>query len=165
MMRLPGVLGLAGILGFAGGCFPLFATVRFPQTGQVLESDTGRPIPGAKVTVESWQVQTPPGPWSRRELLHIIEVETNAEGQWTVPGERDWKLAILAADGFPYFRQSACVSAPGFQVAVFSPFLKDALTSAKNPPTTISLRRGIPAPRASRGEASSPCGIPLQSRE
>jgi hypothetical protein len=74
------------------------------------------------VVVESWQVQTPPGDPSLRELLHTIDVETDAQGRWSVPEERDWKLAILAADGFPYFRQSACVIVSGHVVFAVNPF-------------------------------------------
>src|SRR5262245_51620033 len=114
------VLLLFSIL--AAGCFPMRATVRREQAGTIVDRRTGLPVAGAVVVIESWQVATPPRLFSFRELLHTVEARTDDQGQWRVSEENDWKLAILAADGFPYFMDSACVIAPDYETAVMNPW-------------------------------------------
>jgi hypothetical protein len=160
---------LVGAAMLVGGCFPLRAQIRSHQTGQVIEQTNGRPIAGARVIVESWQVQAPPGDSSLRELLHTVEVETDATGRWEVPEERDWKLAILAADGFPLFRQSACVVVPGFTPFVVDPFSVETArptSRTQQLPEVVALESAeavAPAVKNS-GTSQSKCGVPLEPR-
>jgi hypothetical protein len=111
------------------GCFPLRAQVRAPRQGRVVDASSGAVIRDATVIVESWQVPTPPGYSYHRELLHTVEVRTNEAGAWSVPEEKDWKLAILAADGFPVFIDTACVFAPGYDPFIMNPWAAESNAS------------------------------------
>jgi hypothetical protein len=154
-------------------CVPMRVPVRRDYAGIVVDAGTGRPLPGAKVVVESWRVPTPPGYSHEREFAYSFQAETDSEGRWQVPGEKDWAIGILAADGFPFFTDTYCASAPGYEPLVENPWAgeptapapKGGALSAARPKTTIALRPSASGERrSSRAAESSPCGIPKRPR-
>jgi hypothetical protein len=107
-------MALLGLAAMALGCIPLHPTVREARTGTVLDAATGRPVAGATVRVESFQVPIPPGRWGVK-MVRSIEVKTDADGRWSVPSEHEWTIGILAADGLPFFADVYCALVDGFQ--------------------------------------------------
>src|ERR1041385_1247115 len=101
---------------------PIRTTVRCARSGRVIDARSGRPVSGAAVIVESWQIPAPPGYSLDRDLLHVYETKTEADGRWHVPAEKDWKVAILAADGFPVFVDSFCIVALGYEFFLVNPW-------------------------------------------
>jgi hypothetical protein len=97
------------------GCIPLYSTVREARKGTVLDASAGGPVSGATVRVESFQVPTPPGAGWGVKMVRSIEVKTDGSGRWSVPGEREWTIGILAADGLPLYADVYCVFAEGFR--------------------------------------------------
>ena len=149
----------------------MHVTVRRPQKGLVVDAKTENPVPGARVVIESWQFEAPPGDVNHRWLLHTTEVKTDASGSWQVDEEKDWKWAILAADGFPAFKDSACVLAPGYQPAIVNPWrlegssepdrkVRDEMLGTKIPGTFRLLSGAGTIPS---GKGTSTCGIPLKA--
>ena len=148
------------------------AQVRPARTGRGIDATTGAPVQNALVMVESWEVPTPPYYSYERELLHTIETRTNAQGLWSVPQEKDWKLAILAADGFPVFLDSACAVADGYEVRTINPWENETALCGrgqrcgreifeKKMPAVIELRPA-PSPRSLvRTTNASRCGKPF----
>jgi hypothetical protein len=104
------------------GCIPLYATVRQPKSGKVIDSEPQNPIVNAVVRVESYMVPTPPGHGGRGTLKHVLEVKTDANGRWFVPRERDWTIGILAADGLPLYVDVYCVFADGYRDEIRNPY-------------------------------------------
>jgi hypothetical protein len=165
-------IGLLAVL--CAGCFPMRAQVRSPQSGRIVDGNTGVGVSGAKVIIESWQVATPPGRSYMRELLHSVDTVTTADGHWSVDGEKDWKLAILAADGFPLFVDTACVSAPGYQTFVMNPWANQETAKRDKQSAGPDFKQGtVPqqialTPAAggqslqTPGTGPSRCGIPEQ---
>jgi hypothetical protein len=97
------------------GCIPLYPSVRKARSGTVVDATAGRPVSGATVRVESFQVPTPPGGGWGVKLVRSIEVKTDANGHWSVPSDHEWTIGILAADGLPLFADVYCVLVDGFQ--------------------------------------------------
>jgi hypothetical protein len=161
------------IVTLAAGCIPYRATVRPEQTGRIVDFRSGRPVAGATVVVESWQVGFPPSTSIYRKLLHTIEARTDSQGRWWVPREKDWTVGILAADGFPLFVGSACVWAPGYQAGVINPWSQEhgpeaverGVRFGEVVPDTITLEpRPGAAPLPAPKPGQSRCGIPLEGR-
>jgi len=158
-----------GVLIMCSACFPMRAIVRRPQGGTVVDARTGAPIQGARVVVESWQVQAPPGNMAYRWLLHTVETKTDGMGRWHVDEEKDWKWAVLAADGFPVFTDSGCVEAAGYEPAVVNPWRSETAALPQAVRDDIVQTR-IPAVfrlasgqgRVVGGDRVSPCGVFLK---
>lgn len=100
-----------------------------PKLARYSTIKTVAPIQGARVVVESWQVQAPPGNIAHRWLLHTIKTKTDAMGHWRVAEEKDWKCAILATDGLPIFTDSGCVEAEGYDPIVVNPWRSERVAS------------------------------------
>jgi hypothetical protein len=144
----------------AGHVVMMCATVRRERAGRVLDEATRAPIAGAVVVMESWQTPAPIGGLSpRRSLLATVEVNTDPQGNWRVPSERKWMQAILAADGFPYFIDSYCASAPGYATSVFDPWKQPDATDQEV--MEIALRRSTGSASAPVGHVSR-CGLDLE---
>jgi hypothetical protein len=157
-----------------GGCIPLYPTVREARSGTVLDAASGRPVAGAKVRVESFRVPTPPsGGWGV-EMVHAIEVKTDASGHWSVPSEHDWTMGILAADGLPLFADAYCVLADGFQKEVRSPHENWlGLNRGKVAPYAVEtdapaelrlVRSTNTSPPPEPAGSATTCGVPLEDR-
>src|SRR5580698_5269071 len=58
----------------SAGCIPLRPTVREARSGVVLDAQTGAPVVGATVRVESYRVAVPPGYGGHVTLLDGTEV-------------------------------------------------------------------------------------------
>ncbi len=159
-----------GLVLVCPACFPMRAIVRRPQAGTVVDARTGAPIQGARVVVESWQVQAPPGNMAYRWLLHTIESKTDGMGRWRVDEEKDWRWAVLAADGFPVFTDSGCVEAEGYEPAVVNPWRSESAAPHQAVREEIIQTR-IPevlrlAPGHGRvvgGDRVSLCGVSLKA--
>jgi hypothetical protein len=151
----------AAVEAAAGRPVILCAPVRRALAGRVVDTATGRPIPGALVVVESWQTPAPiGGPQPERRLVDSIGVRTDASGRWSVPTESQWALGILAADGFPVFVDGYCAKASGYTSFVFDPW-KAAGEHFGKPPVEASLRPAEQQPAPQATARQSTCGIPL----
>jgi hypothetical protein len=98
----------------SAGCIPLRPTVREARSGVVLDAQTGAPVVGATVRVESYRVAVPPGYGGHVTLLDGTEVKTDSSGRWSVTSAHEWTIGILAADGFPLYSDVYCVFADGY---------------------------------------------------
>lgn len=133
------------------------APVRRALAGSVLDEATKAPVAGATVTIESWHTPAPIGGLQeRRTLRHSISVLTDAQGQWSVPAQSDWMSGILAADGLPFFTNSWCVSAPGYETLTHDPW-KHPRQYARDV-SEITIKRGTPSPPLS-DHVHSACGL------
>ena len=122
------------------------------------------------MVVESWQVQPPPGNMAYRWLLHTTEIKTDGMGRWRVGEEKDWKWAILAADGFPVFTDSGCVEAEGYEAVVVNPWrsentaahqaVREEIIQTKMPDV---LRMAPGHGRVVVGDGASRCGVALKA--
>ena len=134
--------------------------LRHESSGRVIDDASGKPIPGAVVTVESWKLG---GPIVREEpprrLLDSFGVETDPGGNWRVSTKSEWMRGILAADGLPMLMQGWCVRAPGYEAIVHVPW---ADASGENGLSEVRLSAGEGGSSAVRGPSRSACGVPLE---
>jgi hypothetical protein len=168
---VPIILVATGVIA----CIPMRVPVRRDYVGMVVDDATSRPISGATVVIESWQVPTPPGYSHSRTLAHSFETKTDADGRWRVPGEKDWKLGILAADGFPFFTDTFCVTATGYEAVTTNPWAGEpaspspdgSVLAKARPPQKVALRRSELSQSGfvrTEGNESSRCGIPVRPK-
>jgi hypothetical protein len=166
MTRLVPMVGL--VLWLGCGCIPIYPTVRKEKSGLVVDVQSGRPISGATVRVESYQVSTPPGHRGGATLIHSLEVKTDGAGRWRVPSERDWTIGILAADGLPLYADVYCVFAVGYLSAARNPVrgwldpgVPPEQQDLRGPAIEAELRLDPlsgPPPEAGRGCPAGGCG-------
>jgi hypothetical protein len=136
----------------------------------VTDARTGRPIAGANVRAESFQVPTPPGYGTRGTLVGSLEVNTDTLGRWEIPSDAKWTIGILAADGMPLFVEVHCVFAAGYQPALRNPhkaWLDPAVAPGQGVSTDHEIEANVeleplvsPSSKATvRGQTR--CGVPL----
>jgi len=102
------------------GCIPLHPTVREARSGVILDAETGAPVVGATVRVESYFVHSPGGLVTP---LESAEIKTDPRGRWAVTSAHEWTIGILAADGMPLYADVYCVLADGYLDEVRNPYL------------------------------------------
>jgi hypothetical protein len=133
------------------------APVRRALAGRVIDADTKSPVADATVTVESWETPAPIGGLhERRHLLHSISARTDALGNWAVPAQSDWMPGILAADGLPFFIDSWCVSANGYETRTSDPWKQPA--PLERSISEIAVKRGI-ASTTPNDKTRTTCGL------
>lgn len=149
------------VLAVAGRAVILCAPVRRETTGRLLDQNSSAPIPGATVTIESWQTYPPIGGLQpNRRLIASAQVRTDATGRWFVAAESRWMRGILAADGFPYFISSYCAEASGYQHVLLDPWTRGGPITGPDL-DEIKLQEGPTRPTPSARNRRSMCGIPL----
>lgn len=167
----------AAAMAMWGGCIPVYATVRQPHSGQVLDGESGLPIANAVVRVESYLVHNPPIPPGRGWLKRSLEVTTDAAGRWSVPREREWRMGILVPDGMPLYADVYCVFADGYPGEIRNAYRdwlglssKDeyATRDSNKMPRVLLLFRGWSATvypaLSSSTRPTSRCGVPQWQR-
>jgi hypothetical protein len=112
---------LALLACVSAGCVPLRPTIREARGGVILDAQTGAPVVGATVRVESYRVAVPPGYGGHVTLLDSTDVKTDSSGRWSVTSAHEWTVGILAADGFPLYSAVYCVFADGYLDEVRTP--------------------------------------------
>jgi hypothetical protein len=126
-----------------------------------VDAKTGAPIPGAVVTVESWQVTTPSG--GRSKLKDVFRTNTNSEGRFEVPEKKEWFVVIPIPDLPPAFNRRICIEKPGYEPSIDDPWgrRKERLLEHRTP---SPFRMKVSLPRTFTGDeallAGSPCDFP-----
>jgi hypothetical protein len=101
-------------------CIPSRLAVRREDGGRVLDAATNRPVPGATVVVESWQVVTPGG--QKFKLKDVFTTKTDGTGSFYIPAKREWFAVIPIPDLPPAFNRRVCVAANGYELLIADPW-------------------------------------------
>jgi hypothetical protein len=149
----------ASLMAATGHLVLSCAPVRLASGGRVVDAATRAPIAGATVTVESWHVVRPLAGtlFPNRRLVTTADARTAADGSWEIPPASYWEVAVLLADGFPFFVQGYCVRAPGYEPLTADPWHD----SWRLPPRELALRATSVAKDPRPDPARSKCGVPL----
>jgi len=119
---------------------PVLACVQVSETisGRVLDDQSGAPIAGATITVNSWQSPTPTnGLHEPRSMVYSQQTTTDARGNFRLESASLWTGGFLAADGIPFVKSSQCVQAEGYAPAVFDPWKR---SDWQTPPDLSEVR-------------------------
>jgi hypothetical protein len=164
------VLAVAVSAWLVSACVPVHVTLRKSRTGRVLDARSGKPVIGATVRAESFNVPTPPGPGSGGTLVRSLEVKTDADGRWELPSDSKWTTGILAADGFPLYVEVHCVFADGYEPvfrnpnqAWFEPAVAPghSTASAHEIETEVRLQPSTDARAVTPTPARTRCDVPV----
>jgi hypothetical protein len=94
-------------------CFaPLL--VRGARSGTILDGQTGAPIAGATVCVETWRVGGLPSNIAPARLDDAIAVVSDSTGHYAVESMREWHLGLPFPDAGPAWFPRLIVSRSGY---------------------------------------------------
>ena len=99
---------------------PARVVVQRAERAIVVDMTSGSPSAEAHVSVETWQVATPPGERCRRK--YVFRTKTDAAGRFHVPAESEWLFIVPIPDLPPAFNRRICVAAVGHDAKVADPW-------------------------------------------
>ncbi len=103
---------VAGFLIFCDLVVGCPVLVRRAADGQVVDAQSRQPLENVDVLVETWQVSTPGlGLWRQ---VKTYNTRTDAQGRWSVPGDRDFWFVLPFPDCGPAFVDRYVFSKPGY---------------------------------------------------
>ncbi len=111
---------VAAAAAMVSACIPSRLTVRQGEGATVVDAASHRPIAGADLTLETWQVYTPMGGQLGRKS--VFRTKTDAAGHFSVPEQKEWFVVIPIPDLPPAFNRRLCIAASGYEIAVADPW-------------------------------------------